>query len=186
MTDLGNGLTNIDDEVFFPIKGYEGIYEINKKGEVKSLFRKTPHKYNTSTPERILSKRIIMGYYCVAISKEGNTKYKKLHRLLAETFIFNPDNKEQVNHIDGNKLNNDINNLEWVTRQENSFHAYSLGLNHSGENSCKAKLTAEKVLAIRRLYRMNPKSNRKQLASKLNISIHTISDILNKRSWNYI
>lgn len=187
MTDLVNNLFSDNDlNVFFPIKGYEGLYEINKKGEVKSLFRKNPHRYNTSTSEKIISKRIIMGYYCVCLSKNGVAKYKKLHRLLAETFIPNSENKEQVNHIDGNKINNDINNLEWATRQENSFHAYKLGLNHSGENNCKSKLTADKVLAIRRLFRINPKSNRKKIASKLNISIHTISDILCNRSWNYI
>lgn len=62
------------------------------------------------------------GYLYVVLSKDGKTTTKKIHRLVAESFIDNPDNKPQVNHIDGNKQNNDVSNLEWCTNQENQDH----------------------------------------------------------------
>ena len=93
-------------------------YSISSSGKVK----------NNSTNYQ-LKGAITAGYYTVRLSIEPNIgKHFRIHRLVAEAFIPNPNNKEYVNHIDGNKTNNNVDNLEWVTPSENSNHAYSLGL----------------------------------------------------------
>ena len=106
------------DEVWKPIKGYEGLYEVSNKGRVKSFSRKEPFilKYNVTED----------GYYRVCLYK--NTKYKKhlVHRLVAQAFIENPMNLEMINHKDEDKTNNCVENLEWCTHSYNQ--KYSLNL----------------------------------------------------------
>ena len=111
-------------EIWKDIKGYEGKYEISNFGRVKSHVKiGTPTYYKTpilSTP----------GYYTVCLSKDGKVSYSVgIHRLVAEAFVENTDKtKTEVNHKDGNKLNNYYENLEWVTRKENNDHAIKSGL----------------------------------------------------------
>jgi len=106
--------------VFYDIKGYEGLYKISPCGQVTSRARQ-----GAKTKRLKASKE---EYTCYHLTKNGKTKKKRLHRLLAINFIPNPKNKPQVNHIDGNKHNNSLSNLEWVTRGENIKHAYDNGL----------------------------------------------------------
>ena len=114
----------INPEIWKDIKGYEGKYEISNFGRVKSHLKiGTPTYYKTpilSTP----------GYYTVCLSKDGKVSYSVgIHRLVAEAFVENTDKtKTEVNHKDGNKLNNYYENLEWVTRKENNEHAIKSGL----------------------------------------------------------
>lgn len=103
------------------IKGYEGRYQISSTGLVKSL------NYHREGRDKILSfnKSAKNGYLYVALCNgSGKIKCGKPHRLVAEHFIPNPDNKPYVNHKDGNKHNNNVENLEWVTPLENNLHAY--------------------------------------------------------------
>jgi len=83
----------------------------------------------------ILSNRPDDGYYVTRLSVNGLKKNYKTHRLIAKAFIPNPENKPQVNHIDGNKTNNHINNLEWCTAHENMQHAINIGIASSIKNS---------------------------------------------------
>lgn len=117
-------------EIWKDIEGYEGLYQVSNFGEVKSLERtKTNGKGIVKIEEKILTQNITnWGYYRVALYKNGTRKYHRVHRLVAKAFIDNPNNKEQVNHIDGNKLNNHVSNLEWCTRLENMYHARITGL----------------------------------------------------------
>ena len=102
-----------------------------------------------------------------------------VHRLVAEKFIPNPESKEQVNHKDGNKTNNQADNLEWVTNQENRKHAVENGLQISGEKCPWAKLTKNDVLFIRE----HPEIEEWDLADVLNVSVTTIRGIRTHRSW---
>jgi|SRR5690606_18192860 len=108
-------------ETWKEIKNYENLYEVSTLGNVR---RKKGYQ---AKKDRIL-KAINNGhnYLCVCLSKESIVKRYYIHRLVAETFIDNPDNKAEVNHRDGNTLNNKSNNLEWVTRSENHLHRYKI------------------------------------------------------------
>ena len=107
-------------EIWLPIPNFEGLYEVSNLGRVKRLHSKTT---------RILVPYITRrGYGRVVLSKNGKPHKWLVHRLVATVFVSNPDNKPQVNHIDGNKHNNTANNLEWVTQIENQLHAVRTGL----------------------------------------------------------
>lgn len=80
------------------------------------------------------------GYYKVGLCKDGNRYYKYIARLVAQAFIPNPDNKSEINHIDGIKANNDVSNLEWVTRSENMQHAFDMGLKKPSPNAGATKI----------------------------------------------
>ena len=96
-------------------------YQVSSEGNVKSLVRK--HPCNKCSRERILKGQIQKGYKKVMIYKDNKCKWVLIHRLVALAFIPNPENKPQVNHKDGNKLNNNVDNLEWVTASENQKHS---------------------------------------------------------------
>lgn len=100
-------------EIWKDIKGYENIYKISNLGRIKSLKK----------GGLILSLKNASGYINATLKNNNNISYCKVHRLVAQTFIPNPLNKPCVNHIDGNKHNNCVENLEWVTYKENFEHA---------------------------------------------------------------
>lgn len=106
-------------EVWKDIAGFEGLYQVSNLGRVKSLPRNGTHKH-----PHILHPTTSSKYALYRLSKKDKPYYRKGHRLVAEAFIPNPENKREVNHIDGNKLNNCIDNLEWVTTSENQSHNY--------------------------------------------------------------
>ena len=110
-------------EIWKDIKGYEGSYQISNRGLVKSL------NFNHTNKEKILKDKINRkGYRYVTLYCNSKAKYMSIHRLVAEAFILNPNNMPQVNHIDGNKGNNTVENLEWCTEKENVQHAIKTGL----------------------------------------------------------
>lgn len=114
------------NEIWRDIKGYEGLYQVSNLGNVKSLKRVVPHKVNGSRtiPEKILKLSSDgSGYLYVSLSKDGKKKNPKVHRLVAESFIPNPNNLPQVNHIDEDKSNNRVDNLEWITSLDNLNHS---------------------------------------------------------------
>lgn len=114
-------------EIWKPILGYEGLYEVSNLGKIKSLkqIRTCWNGYKIiryEIPEKILSLRIRSNYLAVGLTKNKKQMTYTVHRLVAETFIENPDNLPCVNHKDENKLNNCIDNLEWCTYQYNNAY----------------------------------------------------------------
>ena len=127
------------DEKWRDIAGFEGLYSISSCGRVKSLSRITNRSNRHSSfaynRKEIILKPIVRsnGYYHVALVKCGSVKQASIHRIVAQAFIENPKGKPQVNHIDGDKLNNALSNLEWCTASENSIHARDIiGISYHG------------------------------------------------------
>lgn len=104
-------------EIWCRVKGYEGLYAISSHGVVANS------KGQVKSPK--IDKD---GYYKVWLSKNSKKRPYFIHRLVALHFISNPEGKPVVNHVDGDKQNNDMSNLEWATRSENDLHAFKLGL----------------------------------------------------------
>lgn len=145
-------------EVWKDIKDHEGLYQINNKGEVKALEKTIwngqgylyfPEKIRKLNPDKD-------GYLNITLSNKGKVKTFKIHRLVAEAFIPNPNNLPEVNHKDGDKTNNNVDNLEWCTRKENQKHAFRIGLiNQNGErNHMYGKLGADNPNSIP-IYQLN-------------------------------
>lgn len=112
-------------EIWRDVQGYEGLYQISNYGRVKSLPKVCGRSF---TDEKILKQHLLQGYPYVILCKNYKRKNVAIHRLVAIAFIENPCNKPIINHIDGNKSNYDISNLEWCTYRENNIHMYRIGL----------------------------------------------------------
>lgn len=118
-----------------------------------------------------------------------DNKQKLVHRIVAECFIPNPENKPCVNHKDGNKLNNDISNLEWCTHSENIKHAYENGLEKKclGEKHHAHKLTKENVMFIREHYKPRDKQySAVKLGEMFGVTEYTIKDVIRGKSWGWL
>lgn len=115
-------------EVWKPVVGYEGLYEVSNYGNIRSLDKRVGWWQNKT---RVINGRIISQYKLdrypkVRLTKDKTGKMKYVHRLVAEAFIPNPDKLPEVNHIDENKMNNHVDNLEWCTREYNNSYGTRL------------------------------------------------------------
>jgi hypothetical protein len=102
------------------IAGYEGLYQVSNLGKIKRLFK-------NGKEHALIGKKDKDGYIVVSLSKNQKKKYCRLHRVVADAFLSNPDGKPQINHKDRNKQNNTVANLEWVTASENTVHCFATG-----------------------------------------------------------
>lgn len=116
------------NEIWHPCVGYETHYEVSNLGNVRSIARMVNNRLKTGlrkSPQKVLKAgKSKTGYLIVSFCVDGVKSNQNVHRLVARAFIANELNKPQVNHKDGDKLNNNVNNLEWVTVSENGLHAY--------------------------------------------------------------
>ena len=164
-------------EVFVDIPDFPG-YQVSNCGRVR----------NNKT-RKILKPYLTRGYYRVSLCNDSGRKYKLIHRLVAEAFLPNPDNKSDVNHINGCKTDSNVCNLEWVTASENMSHAHSSGLrpkvNTQGEKNGFAKLSLFQATEIKRLARQGILTQ-KEIALKFNISRHTVQDIKSGKRWKHL
>ena len=170
----------MEKEIWKDIPNYEGVYLVSNFGRIKSFRR------NWKTNERILAISIWAGGYRVIKLSDKNRIIKtyKISRLVALTFILNPHNLPEVNHKDGNKLNDEVNNLEWVNRSDNIKHALRIGLftSRKGEKNSNAKLNNFQVRVIRKINDMY----QREIAEIFNISRSQIALIRRNGSWKHV
>ncbi|WP_312364012.1 NUMOD4 motif-containing HNH endonuclease [Sphingobacterium sp.] len=162
-------------EQWKPCSGYEGFYEVSTFGNIRSIrknkiLKPTKNKY---------------GYCKVSLTGDNSYKTVNVHRVIAQTFIPNPENKPQVNHKDGNKANNRVDNLEWSTREENMQHAHLNGLMNlpSGNRHCYFNIKSDLHPRAKALINVETKEIYgciKDCAKVLNIKEGTLRGWLNE------
>ena len=158
-----------------PIDGYHGYYSITQCGKVF-----------THNRSRFLSTKLNQdGYVQVVLFKRGKRKVFLVHRLVGYAFIDNPENKPQINHINGIKVDNRKENLEWCTIQENITHSIDMGLKKSslGEDHGISKLTNKQVLDIHE--QLSNGIKQIALVKKYKVGRGTISDIKLGKTWSW-
>ena len=108
-------------EIWKDVEGYEGLYQVSNEGRVKALKKNVVGKgRNQYDDEHIIKQQTLRGYKRVGLSNNNDTKFKQVHRLVAEAFIDNPEGKQQVDHINCKRDDNRVENLRWTTPKENN------------------------------------------------------------------
>lgn len=184
-------------EEWRPVKGFEGSFEVSNIGRIRSITRVVPRpgiRGNLTVqgrPMRTPISKHYGGYKSVCFNQYDDkgvrhVRHYLVHRLVAEAFIPNPENKPEVNHKDGNKLNCDVSNLEWVTHKENLKHACNTGLHtpNLGEQHGRHILTETDVLTIRTLLANGVPAV--DIAKQYGVSNGTIYDIKHRRNWAWL
>jgi hypothetical protein len=168
------------------VPGYEGRYIISNRGKLRSVTRQVKSRggYHTVKQKTIGTYINNSGYFIGALGRDGGTK--GIHRIVAMAFLPKPSNRNmQINHKNGDKLDNRPENLEWVTRSQNIRHRidmFSIGL---GESNGRHKLTGKSVKKIRYLYRTRKKTQ-DQLSDMFKVSQTQIGRIVNKIRWKHL
>ena len=168
-------------EVWKDVSGYEGFYQVSSKGRIKSLSRYVYHKKGNG--RRLLDERMMKlkvnrwGYLTVNLSKNSVVKTYQVHRLIADAFYSSEDEGLQVNHKDGDKLNNELDNLELVTSEENIKHGYKEKL----IVNVSKRMTQGIADEIRRKY--TGSVTQKDLSEEYGFSIRAISKVINNKTW---
>ena len=148
-----------------PVNGFEGLYEIDRQGTIRSLQKRNFNNQIATRTDRA-------GYRTTRLCNQGKTYVKFIHRLIAEHYIPNQENKKYVNHLNGDKLDNKIENLQWVTHAENIIHAYKNGLI---KKICKSVIN----ICTGQIF-----SGPKEAAIKMGINPKTLMNYLNGRNKN--
>lgn len=160
-------------EIFKEIPNYEN-YKVSNIGTVINI------KTNKIVPTNFCQK----GYKRVSLWVNKKQKTSRIHRLVAITFIDNPNNLAVVNHVDGNKLNNSIENLEWCTEEYNRIHARDNNLMQNGESRPSSKLTKDDILKIPSFVSMGATVS--EIAKHFNVERTTIDNIFLGKKWRHV
>jgi len=166
----------MNNKKYIELKNYEGIYKISSDGEIINSNNLILKPYKTKK-----------GYHKISLSKDSVSKTLLIHRLIALNFIPNHENKPEVNHINGIKTDNRVENLEWCTASENHNHALNNNLINilKGENHHYSKYSDALILEIINKYKTGNYS-KSDLRKEYNISWHYISLIINKKRRKYL
>lgn len=173
----------MSDEIWKDVEGYEGLYQASSYGRVRALVKR-----NNAYPKDGILKGGLnsKGYFhYILTDASGGRKIFKAHRLIASVFLGECPEGMQVNHIDANKLNNRIENLEYITQRENIHHSMRLGLHPKGIKQGHSKLTEAQVLEIRARYIPNVVSQ-SMLAKEYGVTKTLIRQIIKRRNWKHI
>lgn len=174
-------------EVWEDIQEYEGFYQVSNLGRVRSLDRTVPAKNGKikfcKGGIKAQSENSC-GYLRVMLSKNKKNTHILVHRLVAAAFLENPDNHKQVNHINGNKKDNSIDNLEWISGLENIKHSIETGLRDlKGEKNSQSKLTKKDVIEIKKRLENETLT---AISKDYDISISVISKIKLGKAWKHV
>ena len=169
-------------EIWKDIEGYEGLYQVSSEGRIKSLARYIKNNLCGELYKEEKIKKITynpkLKYGVIGLSYNGNNKQEYIHRIVAKTFIPNPNNLPEVNHKNGLKHDNRVENLEWNTHNENIQHSINvLGNRQDGEYNNASKLTNNDVLKIRNDNRIH-----REIAKDYGVSRSCITIIKNYKS----
>jgi hypothetical protein len=191
---FNNREEDFKNEIWKDIPEFEGYYQASTMGRIRSLDRKINKKvgkeiFETTRIGRIFRLRYKKNrrYLSVRLSKNGKIKGYPLHRLIAITFIENSENKPQVNHLNGIKSDNRVENLSWTNSSENIKHAITMGLNKSvvGENHGSCIFKNEDVIKIRELYATGNYSYN-DIGKMFNSNKCRIFEIVKRKTWKHI
>lgn len=179
---LNLSLEDMPNEIWKPVKGYEGLYEVSNLGRVKTIERAVPWlsrnrktKANRTIPSKIRASQInFRGYGRIQLSKGCKNVIFSAHRLVAEAFIPNPENKPFINHINCDRNDNRVENLEWCTSKENSQHRMKYGK----VLKTQRKITEDIKLEIISLFKQG--YSRYKISAATNNPISTVYNIINK------
>lgn len=175
-------------EEWRPVVGFEKYYEVSNLGRIKSLCRIIYNRgHKIIRKERFLKlHKSDKGYFRIKINVGDYVKTVLVHRLVAEAFVPNPENKPHVNHMNSTPTDNRVENLEWCTHAENMKHSYVNGrrehLDFRGEKSPVAKLNWRNVRKIRKMYGKNGYTSR-SLGKKFGVDQAMILNIVHNRNW---
>lgn len=166
--------------IYKEIKGFPG-YHVNSNGDVISFRR-----YGKITDKALLMKTYVSnsGYLCVKLRNNNIVHTCTIHRLIASSFVPNRHNKPHINHINGNKLDNSVENLEWCTPSENIIHAIKTMGHYIGKNNGMSVLNSEKVLEIRRL--LASKVPQRKIAKMFGVTKGAIGCIKSGITWKHV
>lgn len=166
-------------EIWKDVIGFERIYQVSSLGNIKRIDCANVHYVKPFKDKH--------GYFRVNLSKDGKAIQRGVHQIVCSSFLMKRENHNQVNHIDGDKENNNVKNLEWCDSIHNNRHAYRTGLNkgRKGEKNPSSKLKEKDVIVIKKKLK-NKEMTQKEISSEYKVSASLISKINSGGIWSHI